>query len=377
MTDQNGWWTKVLLAGNGHLSAKGEGTERYVLLPKASDPRVVVDASSTPALREALRRFALARSLPNQVGQAAALLSPMARTVAPAWRVTPAAGHPTLREHLANALDADVRLSIAVGPPRPNRKPVVRCFDGARLVAVAKLGPDPHTAAMVRNEAEWLGHLAANPIAGVITPDLLHHGQFGDSELLVMSVLPLVSDAGVPFDEVPNDRLDVFIERGCEGKAGLEASTWWDKLQQRLSTLDDAVVKSAIGRVTADTAGDALALGAFHGDWSPWNVGRSTDGRWCIWDWERTTTGVPIGLDQLHLHHQYGEGLAGAGAALELLGVTEEQVPLLHRLYLLELVARHAESDSLKSDRHATVLQLLAAEVEGRGDAASGAQGAS
>ena len=42
-----------------------------------------------------------------------------------------------------------------------------------------------------------------------------------------------------------------------------------------------------------------LAFGAWHGDWTPWNMA-STAGGLLVWDWERFATGVPVGFDALH-----------------------------------------------------------------------------
>ena len=379
MNAASAWWRRVLVADAGELApGRGaRGTESYLLLPTPSDPRVVADVASGPAVAEALRRFAAARSLPAVVGSAVAALSPVVSKVAPSWTVEMDGDAASLRTHLSEALGRDVLLSIAVGPPRPNRKPVVRCWSGNQLIAVAKLGPDPHTEAMVRNEAEWLQRLTADPIDGVRTPDVLHHGRYGDSELLVMSVLPLVSDAGVPFAEVPGDRLAEFVDRHRADISGLAGSPWWTDLATRLADVADPVVRAALERSADDPAAADIATSAWHGDWSPWNVGRSTTGEWCIWDWERTTLGVPVGFDQLHLHHQYGDGLDAAGPALARAGVDGGHVPLVRRLYLLELTARHAESSSLDGDRHRIVLQLLEADAEGRGDTVARVEGAS
>lgn len=379
MNAASAWWRRVLVADNGELvpGRGARGAESYLLLPTPSDPRVVADATSGPAVAEALRRFAAARSLPGVVGSVVATCSPVVAKVAPSWSVDMAGESASLRTHLSEALGRDVLLSIAVGPPRPNRKPVIRCWDGDRMIAVAKLGPDPHTEAMVRNEAEWLQRLTAEPIDGVRTPDVLHHGRYGDSELLIMSVLPLISDAGVPFADVPGDRLAEFVNRHRADATGLSGSPWWVDLSTRLADVSDPVVGAALERSADDPSADAIATSAWHGDWSPWNVGRSTSGDWCIWDWERTTMGAPIGFDQLHLHHQYGDGLDSAGPALRRLGVDDAHLPLLRRLYLLELTARHAESSSLDSDRHRIVRQLLGADAEGRGGTVARVEGAS
>ena len=146
------WWGSVLGNGDGPLThrrgrsphAIDSTNETYVLLPHRRDPRVVVDAASPDALRDAMSRF-VDRSLPDALGRAVPAINGIIGRFGPRWVVT-RGEHPTLREHLSDVLQRDVRLNIAVGPPRPNRKPVVRCFAGSEMVAVAKLGPEAHTA---------------------------------------------------------------------------------------------------------------------------------------------------------------------------------------------------------------------------------------
>ena len=46
-----------------------------------------------------------------------------------------------------------------------------------------------------------------------------------------------------------------------------------------------------------------LQLGRWHGDWAPWNMARA-GGRVQVWDWERSVTGVPVGLDMIHFQVQ-------------------------------------------------------------------------
>jgi hypothetical protein len=200
MTVDLAWWGFVL--GNGgepltdrriHPAHAIDGTyETYVLLPHRRDPRVVVDVSSRDALNDAVSRFA-GRSLPDAVGRAVPAMNAIIGRFGPRW-VVDRGEHPTLREHLSDVLQRDVRLNIAVGPPRPNRKPVVRCFSGSEMVAVAKLGPEVHTAALIRSEADWLRTLDDRPLEDIHVPQLLYRGTYGSSELLVMSVLqPIIA----------------------------------------------------------------------------------------------------------------------------------------------------------------------------------------
>lgn len=362
MTIDAAWWGSILADNSSGISELGgsnrSADETYVFLPGRGDPRVVVDAASDAAMRDAVGRMA-SRALPGVVRRLVPIGSKVASRVGSTWSINAREGEPTLRQHLSDLLGRDVRLSVVVGPPRPNRKPVVRCFDGEAMVAVAKLGPESHTGAMVRNEARWLAEFDDRPLESSITPDLLHHGRFGDCELLVMSSLPLADEIPVTIGEMPNEVLAELIDR-TGTTLGIGRSGFWRALYSRVGELVDLAICDAVAAIVDDPAAGRLPISFWHGDWSPWNVGRGSDGRWCVWDWERSNTMAPIGFDVLHLHHQYGSGLASGVDVLLDSGRSPDEVSLLRSLYLLELVARHDEAGATSTDRHRSVIDLLA-----------------
>jgi len=274
------------------------------------------------------------------------------------WAVAARPNGVTLRRHLSEILGREVRLSISVGPPRPNRKPVIRCYSADGLTAVAKLGPDPHTEQMVINEAQWLDVLAVEPLTGVITPPLIHAGRYGEGELLVMGALDLASDLGIGFGEVPVEIAREFSDRYRDNERIVDTK-WWHDLRHRVDNPHLASVSWQVFRAEEHPMFDDIQISAWHGDWSPWNMGMSRSGKLCIWDWERTLTGVPVGFDLLHLHYQYGSGLDGADDDLTHLGVPPEQHRLLKCLYLFEVCARHADAGVLGGKRHANAIVAL------------------
>jgi len=352
------WWTSVLAGPGGDLFADGSG-EQYLALPKSSDPRVVVDKSEPAAVRDAIDRMVSSRT---GFGPAKALAGGASSVLArrkPSWSVGAGASKQTLREHLSEVLNTDVRISISVGPPRPNRKPVVRCYSSSGMIAVAKLGPEAHTAKMVQNEGRWLDVMTAKPLDGVITPPLLHLGEYGMSTLLVMGVLDLKSDLGLDFADVPFEHAEEITERYAE-HVPLSESTWWHGLASRMDDAKLDSVKAQLSLTTTDSHFDQVKTGAWHGDWSPWNMGLARNGKLCIWDWERAALSVPVGFDLLHLHYQYGDGLAAADSDLARMGIPVELNTILRRLYLFELCARHCEAGALDTDRHAEVIAELA-----------------
>lgn len=349
------WWTRVLAGPGGDLRA-AEGSERYLVLPTSKSPRVVVDRSNHLALRDAVERFVESRTTSAAVRRMVGRTSSVVATIGATWAVAPSVGGQTLRQHLSDVIGEPVQLSVAVGPPRPNQKPVVRCYGERGLLAVAKLGPDPHTQAMVQNEAHWLDVLGKDPLDGVETPHLLHAGDYGHSALLVMGALDLESDLGLTFDEVPSAVIRELSDRFGSGQS-LAESSWWLELTARL---DGST--SLLGSVDEARGHPLLAdvmVSAWHGDWSPWNMGVSSSGGLCVWDWERAAVGVPRGFDLVHQHYQYGSGLDAADGDLADLGVPAAQHELVKWLYLLEVCARHVEAGSLGTERHQQVLADL------------------
>ena len=348
MTQTEDWWRRILCGSEAGELRAASSDEKYVLLPRASDPRVIVDSSNQQAMRETMQRF-----MENRTGSAAGgLLSEGASRVFARrradWTVT--SPETTLRQHLSELLGAEVQLTIAVGPPRPNRKPIVRCYVGTELRAVAKLGPDPHTAAMVINEGEWLDWLTNEPFTEVVTPEVLHRGTFASSELLVTAPFD-AEQSSCEIDQIPLELNRAVSDRSLSTDP-VAQSSWWNGLKDRLDFPELARFAEVAAELSADERFQSLESSIWHGDWSPWNIGRLSDQRLIIWDWERAADGVPLGFDLLHLHYQYGDGIDGALADLDRLGVPTENHQVLKAAYFLEILARHHEGGATQGERY-------------------------
>ena len=117
----------------------------------------------------------------------------------------------------------------------------------------------------------------------------------------------------------------------------------------------DPVLRGRFGRAMERVDGivgrRTLSWGAWHGDWTPWNMAVAGD-RVLLWDWERFEGGVPLGFDALHYVVQSWLGPAGVDpltAVHRLLAQAERVVaPFgvaggrdVAQLYLLEIGARY------------------------------------
>ena len=105
----------------------GPGTESYLVLPRAADPRLVLPAGRRPAAA-AVRRYSAARSRKAAVraGLLAAALRAGAGPLLLRDRVVVRDPGGSLVARLREALGTDLVVSFHLGPPRANRKPVLQ-----------------------------------------------------------------------------------------------------------------------------------------------------------------------------------------------------------------------------------------------------------
>jgi hypothetical protein len=349
---------------------EGSYVTEYLVVPHARRPRLLVPARDRRLAAAAVRRYAepqsrLARLKRDAVvaalrtGMSAVLLRDRLRV---AGGDGPA---DTVDGYLRGVLDADVHLSVHIGPARANRKPVLQLLstDG-QTVGFAKLGTSTLTRALVKAETTALTALRHADLPTLTVPHVLHAGRWRDHEVLVQSALPVWQ----PRTPLTAPRLATAMREvaTCCGtrRAQLRDSGYWARLHTRLTAIAEHPEGLALldaGERVATTAGRVdLTYGAWHGDWAPWNMASLPD-TVLVWDWERFSTGVPLGFDALHHALQLGiaatpargSGSATAAhavgamvaAAPELLlpfGVVHRQaVEVTALLYLIDLAARY------------------------------------
>jgi hypothetical protein len=226
-----------------------------------------------------------------------------------------------------------------------------------RTLAYVKVGVDPLTCRLVRDEAAALVALAAAGLQRATVPSVLHSGQWNGLELLVQSPLPVGSSRGRPSRErVVAAQVEV-ADIGRTAAAPLAGSAYWTALTERISTLPETASARSLAELRLGIEqrfGDVeLALGAWHGDWTPWNTALAGD-RLLVWDWERYAGSVPAGFDAVHWALQTDlvnrladpsesarRSLASAASVLEPFGVTGEQARATVVCYFAELATRY------------------------------------
>lgn len=285
--------------------------DRYVVLPSLRRPGLLVPVRSGAGAAAAARQFLL---FPGRTGAAATELAAAAlRTGLPqragrdrlAVAVAPGVGDADLSDlvlgrHLADTLTAGrVDLAVRVGATRPNGKPVVQVSapDG-RVLAYAKVGWNGLTRPLVAAEADALRRFAArgDSTRTFRVARLLHAGEWRGNTLTVVE--PLTGGARIDAADPPRDATHELALGGAVSRSALHESAWWAAVRARIRAAD-APLDAAADAIAAESGERPLGFGRGHGDWTPWNM-RRIDGRLFVWDWERASDDVPVGIDAAH-----------------------------------------------------------------------------
>jgi hypothetical protein len=259
--------------------------------------------------------------------------------------------------YLSEALGRELAISVHIGPARANRKPVLQLIGPeGDTFGFGKIGTGALTQRLVRSETAALTALGSSGLTKLIVPRVLHTGQWRGLPVLIQSALPVwLPRAPLAPRRLVAAMLDVA---GCCGytQGPLASSAYWHDLRQRLATVADrpeGVCLASAAELLVKHAGDTVfRYGAWHGDWSPWNMVNLADAL-LVWDWERFATGVPLGFDAVH-HELQRRIQATADArdaveatvhrAAELLvpfGVPAPGRAVTALLYLVDLAARY------------------------------------
>jgi hypothetical protein len=347
-------------AGPAAPAPDGYASE-FIVLPGARRPRLLVPAVRHAAAA-AVRRYGepgsrrarlaargLSLSLDSGIGGTA--LRSRLRVQAPA-------GAPTIETYLRAKLGLDLSVSMHLGAARANRKPVLQLITPEGDIAgFAKIGISPLTSNLVRAERDALTRLSDCGVARLEIPRVLHYGSWQNLAVIVLSPLPVWQRrAPLASDQLALAMVDVARVAGTL-REPLAASSYWSVLDGRLAAADDTddrhSLLQALAAIRAQAGDTVLSFGAWHGDWTPWNMA-STRGGLLVWDWERFALGVPLGFDALHHWLQVqviakrrdsrlaaADCIQHASSLLAVFGVGPDEARLTALMYLADLAARY------------------------------------
>jgi hypothetical protein len=364
-------WPPPATASLSHGPRPRRARERdYVVLPSARRPRLLVP-SGRRASAAAVRRYgepgsvaawAASRTLALALaaGGASVGLGGRLRISADPGTGDPGTGTGTgtgtIEAYLGSVLGYEVLISTHLGAARANRKPVLQLLTRrGETAGFAKVSVNPLTRDLIRAERAALDTLADASLSALTVPRVLHHGQWQGREVLIMNALPVWRRRQALRPGRLTAAMTELTAVGGRSRGPLAGSGYLDRLRSRLADAppgpDRATLGDALNAVTA--AGPELSFGAWHGDWTGWNMASTADGL-LVWDWERFAPGVPVGFDPLHYRLQSdvvrrrrppaeaaGACVRDAAACLAPFGVPAGEARLVAVLYLAELSARY------------------------------------
>jgi hypothetical protein len=197
---------------------------------------------------------------------------------------------------------------IPVRRERPGTKPIMLLFDRNNVVAPswAKVGWSASTRELVARENRALTEVYGR-MDNLAVPRPIAMGSWHD---LNYSVTAAIRDRARRWTRPPESTPEIINEMcrtSCVRDSPLHSSAYGRRLSRILghSAKSEPEVTRALGglleRLRADET--VLRFGRSHGDWVPWNLGR-TRRKLHAWDWEYSQSDTPLGFDLLHWHFQ-------------------------------------------------------------------------
>jgi hypothetical protein len=373
----------------------GRVIERYAAVPSLADPRALLPLDAAPAvLRAALgqhvagaaspvaRTAARLLRLASSLGLARLLLQERLSVVAPGDDLVETPLHDFLSEVLGQD---EFVTSLRLAPRRPNGKPVVQVLArNGRVLAYAKFGWEKLTRRLICHEGSVLAELASLPRESVLqVPRIMYSGEWHNLETLVL--VPLEGTGRTPRSpaNVPVAASVALADVRPRVVERLGDSTFWWRTLSRIGKLAPLLSEGARhsiqeARHAIETRwGDVeLPTGQIHGDWIPPNMLLKPDGKFNVWDWERSVSDAPLGIDPvqfiLYLELQrrkpyrslYSRVKRYGDEALVRHGLDPANLKLLVTLSLLETIlwfgeARQAGRDEQEDSRFALALAAV------------------
>jgi hypothetical protein len=314
--------------------------DAWRVIPSRSAPRFLVPVDPAAASRivvshnrlraptvAAVRRLAAIAIRPLAMVQGAGTVL---RLSAPAGVGEAELDAAVITRQLRRRLPEAVGTAISLRDFHPRAKPTVQLTDDhGTVVAFAKVASDPATAERVLTEADLLERLGTGleglglgPRGPLRLPRVLDSGRSGPFAYSVVEPLPQHARRIGEADE-PRVLQALAAFGTCLGPVRtmpLAQTALWDDVLARAHAAQAArgarpELVEGLDRLLATAlrhdAATLVPAGAYHGDWTPWNMGQADEVIWA-WDLEYGSPQGPLGLDALRWVFQVQHVTAGA-----------------------------------------------------------------
>lgn len=361
--------------GKGKANPGWVQAATFRLFPSASNPRVLVPMHPQRLAAASLRVYnaqkpvaRLAKSLLSVALRAGALRwLPAAQASIKVRSDVSRQDWKTLlvQEYLKEVFGrGDVNVCIWAGTPGVHQKPVMQVMGGnGEIIGYVKVGWNPATIDLVRNEEAVLRRLEKVTFSTAIVPKVVHAGLWNGLYLLAQEA-PQGRSGNSP-TEMGAVHIDFLLE--LQGRLCPRQGTVSEviaRLRPRIENLQKQglayyahIVEWALERCEAEAGAAQIPLGFRHGDFTPYNTLRDST-RLLVFDWEYAGPLAPAGWDFFHFLIEtlvLIRGRAGAriyADAIEPrlrdvrnarffceLGVSREMIPRLLTLYLADVLS--------------------------------------
>jgi hypothetical protein len=228
-----------------------------------------------------------------------------------------------------------------------------------RTIAFAKIGWNDLTRRLIETEAQALQSPAIRGLRCIETPTLMFLGQWQGHSVSVYT-----SIVGRPGRIRPST--DSFLEvarsspQSCEPFGDGAFSAFLSNEARSVQGANHELANAVVSRLITLFGDNTIELGAWHGDWAPWNNAQFDSNRVVVWDWERYGVGFPIGFDEIHYRFQ---PLAFAtnsllGDLLSQATVDLRKAQFLGYLYAATISLRHLRPGSALSSERVAESQM-------------------
>ena len=339
------------------------GGKQYILLPGGRNPKVMLPRGPRAVTAAAILNHKASATwrerLQLRVMSVGALTGSTALFPDQVHIVEAGGENAAVADYLSQALARPLHVSMYVGAPRANRKPVLQLISvEGETFAFAKIGVNTLTHHLVRGEAESLHRLSGHRFEHIVAPEVLHVGDWEGHPVLVLAAL------GGRFGRAEPTLQKAMVELahvGATEPQNILTTSYWSRLLGKVQALPTSALSVALHQempALTELAGqERVRLGAWHGDWTPWNMAVA-DAKIALWDWERFEPEVPWGFDLLHfrLHGPIVRGqadpresaarlVAEAPSLLAPFGVLASAATFTALTYLVEIAARYLQDD--------------------------------
>lgn len=274
------------------------------LIPSKSNPRLAVPAANSRAAMWSAIRPCASDRLSHKIRRysiAMLLRTPLAARLMPSGIEISSIENSLLQE-LEQIFDKPVCIGVMTGSARANRKPVLGIFDHSGVeLGFAKIGLSALASELVYNEHRALQAMNSTALRGVQVPKVIAMQEWNGKPVLVMSTLrpnAWQKPLGLPLETV-----QAIVASAPVKTQQLDQSDWYFALTTALEELPEVnearKLLKLLDKIALNFGSTKLSFGAWHGDFGPWNMARTASAP-MVWDWERYSDSMPLGIDLYH-----------------------------------------------------------------------------